>query len=58
MRTLRVFESISIDGYFTDASADIGWAHRGARDPDFDAFVAGNASSGGELLFGRALRAS
>jgi dihydrofolate reductase len=53
MRTLRVFESISIDGYFTDASGDMSWAHRGSDDPEFAAFVAGNASSGGELLFGR-----
>ena len=29
MRKVRVFESISIDGYFTDASGDISWAHAG-----------------------------
>jgi hypothetical protein len=53
MRTVRVFESISIDGFFTDASGDMGWAHRGSDDPEFAAFVSGNASSGGALLFGR-----
>jgi dihydrofolate reductase len=53
MRTLRVFESISIDGYFTDANGDMSWAHRGGDDPEFAAFVSGNAGSGGELLFGR-----
>jgi dihydrofolate reductase len=53
MRTLRVFESISVDGYFTDAGGDMSWAHRGADDPEFAAFVAGNAGSGGDLLFGR-----
>jgi dihydrofolate reductase len=53
MRNLRVFESISIDGYFTDASGDMSWAHRGGDDPQFAEFVAGNAGSGGELLFGR-----
>lgn len=26
MRRLRVFESISIDGYFTDAHGDTSWA--------------------------------
>jgi hypothetical protein len=34
MRKLRVFESISIDGYFADANGDIGWAHAGARTPN------------------------
>jgi dihydrofolate reductase len=53
MRKVRVFESISIDGYFTDSSGDMSWAHRVERDPAFDAWVAANASSGGALLFGR-----
>lgn len=53
MRKLHVFESISIDGYFADASGDIRWAHVGQDDPEFAAFVGGNATSGGELLFGR-----
>lgn len=53
MRRLRVFESISIDGYFTDTSSDIGWAHAGREDAEFADWVSGNATSGGELLFGR-----
>ncbi|MCA9619862.1 MAG: dihydrofolate reductase [Myxococcales bacterium] len=53
MRTLRVFESISIDGYFTDASGDMSWAHAAPDDPEFAAWVAGNAGSGSDLLFGR-----
>jgi len=53
MRRLRVFESISIDGYFCDAAGNIQWAHGSTRDPEFDAWVGGNASGGGELLFGR-----
>jgi dihydrofolate reductase len=53
MKTLRVFESISIDGYFTDAHDGISWAHHGRDDAEFSAWVAGNASGGGELLFGR-----
>ena len=50
---MRVFESISIDGYFTDANGDMSWAHRGSDDPEFAGFIAGNAGSGGDLLFGR-----
>src|SRR5262249_8334684 len=53
MRTLRVFESIAVDGYFTDAGGDLTWAHAGREDAEFAAWVGGNASSGGELLFGR-----
>ena len=51
MGKLVVFGSISLDGYFTDADGDMGWAHR--SDPEWDAFVAGNAGQGGTLLFGR-----
>jgi dihydrofolate reductase len=51
MRKLRVFESVSLDGYFTDASGDMSWAH--SNDPEFGAFISQNAGSGGELLFGR-----
>jgi dihydrofolate reductase len=48
-----VFESISVDGCFTDAGGDMSWAHAGREDAEFAGWVSGNASSGGELLFGR-----
>jgi dihydrofolate reductase len=51
MRRLTVFNSVSLDGYFVDISGDMSWAHN--RAADFDEFVKGNASGGGELLFGR-----
>jgi dihydrofolate reductase len=53
MRKLHVFESISIDGYFADTNGDMSWAHAGREDPEFTEWVGGNASGGGELLFGR-----
>jgi dihydrofolate reductase len=53
MKKLRVFESISVDGYFSDAKGEMSWAHGGRDDPEFTAWVSGNASGGGELLFGR-----
>lgn len=53
MRKLRVFESISIDGYFTDPHGEIGWAHADRGDGEFAEWVSGNASKGGALLFGR-----
>lgn len=54
MRVLRVFESISIDGYFCDEQGDLSWAHAASQgDADFAAWVSKNASSGGELLLGR-----
>jgi dihydrofolate reductase len=51
MRTLSVFEMVSLDGYFTDANSDMSWAHK--NDPEWNQFVAGNAQGEGELLFGR-----
>jgi dihydrofolate reductase len=51
MRKLLVFNSVTVDGYFTDMKGDMSWAHQ--QDPEWNEFVAGNAKSGGELLFGR-----
>ena len=54
MRRLMVFESISADGYFADSNSGLGWAHRQSSDnADFNSWVNSNASSGGQLLFGR-----
>jgi dihydrofolate reductase len=51
MRKLLVFNSVTVDGYFTDMKGDMSWAHQ--QDPEWNDFVAGNSKSGGELLFGR-----
>ena len=51
MPKLVVYNSMSLDGYFTDANGDMSWAHK--RDPEWQAFVAENARGGGQLLFGR-----
>jgi len=53
MRKLVVFNSTSLDGYFTDANGDMSFAHSKQGDAEWDGFVAGNASGGGVLLFGR-----
>jgi dihydrofolate reductase len=53
VRRLIVFNSVSLDGYFVDQDGDLSWAHVRDRDGDFNEFVQGNASGGGELLFGR-----
>jgi dihydrofolate reductase len=52
MRRLRVFNNISLDGYFTDSNSDMSWAHQNADD-EWNKFTAENASGGGVLLFGR-----
>ena len=51
MRKLLVFNSVTIDGYFTDKNGDMSWAHK--QDSEWNDFVANNAKSGGELVFGR-----
>lgn len=53
MTRLIVFNSVSADGYFTDANGDMRWAYNEKKDPEWDAFVESNASGGGTLLFGR-----
>src|SRR5437868_1673294 len=54
MRKLRVFESISVDGYFTDARGDMGFAHAGRQDPEFAAWASKNASGGVAAQLGEA----
>jgi dihydrofolate reductase len=51
MRRLIVFNSVSLDGYFTDAKNDMSWAHK--NDPEWNEFAAENAGGGGTLLLGR-----
>lgn len=53
MPKLIVFNHVTLDGYFVSANGDFSWAQHGNDDPKYSAFVAENASSGGQLLFGR-----
>jgi dihydrofolate reductase len=53
MRKLIVFNHIALDGYFVGANSDFSWAQEGNDDAEYSAFVAENASGGGQLLFGR-----
>ena len=52
MSRLVVFNSISVDGYFTGENGDLSWAHA-ADEPEWNKFVADNAQSEGMMLFGR-----
>jgi dihydrofolate reductase len=51
MRRLTVFNSVSADGYFTDANGDMSWAKQ--DDPEFNDFTSSNTKGNGTLLFGR-----
>ena len=51
MSKLIVFNSVSVDGYFTDTKGDMSWAHQ--NDPEWQEFTNQNASGDGVLLFGR-----
>jgi dihydrofolate reductase len=53
MRTLTVSNHVTPDGYFVDANGDMSWAYAAPLDAEWNAFVAENASGGGQLLFGR-----
>jgi dihydrofolate reductase len=47
------FEMVTLDGCYASTDGDFEWTHRRERDAEWDAFVQGNAASGGELVFGR-----
>jgi dihydrofolate reductase len=51
MPRVVVFNSVSVDGYFTTPDGDVTWAHK--NDPEWNAFVGENAGGAGRLLFGR-----
>lgn len=53
MRRLAVFDNVTLDGFFTGPGGDFRWAHAGSDDAEYQAFVSGNASGGGTLVFGR-----
>ena len=53
MPKLIAFSEVTLDGYFAGMNGDIGWAHQVKPDAEWDAFVAGNAQGGGQLLLGR-----
>jgi len=51
MRSLVVFNQVSLDGYIADAKGDMSWAHK--QDDEWNTFVAGNAKGDAVLVFGR-----
>jgi dihydrofolate reductase len=51
MRKLLVFNNVTLDGFIADANSDMSWAH--SQDPEWQAFVAGNAKGESQMLFGR-----
>lgn len=53
MPRLSVFNQVTLDGYFCGKNGDFNWAHAGGEDPEWKAFVEGNAAGGAVLLFGR-----
>jgi len=53
VRKVSVFNSVSLDGYYTDVNNDYTWAHKGADDPELMEFTKGNAQGANALVFGR-----
>jgi dihydrofolate reductase len=54
MPKLIVFNSVSLDGYFSGPNGDLSWAHASeSQDAEWTSFVAGNAKGEGLLVFGR-----
>jgi dihydrofolate reductase len=51
MRSVSVFNNISLDGFIADAHSDMSWAHQ--QDPEWAAFASENAGGEAAFLFGR-----
>jgi hypothetical protein len=51
MPRLVMFNSISLDSYFTSSTNDMSWAHR--YDPEWTTFISSNASGEAVMAFGR-----
>ncbi|HEX2855541.1 MAG TPA: dihydrofolate reductase family protein [Opitutaceae bacterium] len=51
MRKLVVFNTVTVDGYFTGANGDMSWAHK--NDPEWQEFTSGNARGESVMVFGR-----
>ena len=52
MPKLKVFNHVTLDGYFCDKNGDMSWAHA-RQDAEWADFASSNARGGGKLLFGR-----
>jgi dihydrofolate reductase len=53
MPKLTVFSHVSLDGYFVDRNGQMNWAQADQQYAEWNAFVSGNASGDGTLVFGR-----
>src|ERR1700757_2667582 len=53
MRRLIVFNNVTVAVDFADKNDDLRGTLRQTEDPKFNAFIADNAGSDGQLLFGR-----
>ena len=53
MRRLKVFNNVTLDGYFADSSGNMSFAHKARESKEWEEFTDRNALSGGVLLFGR-----
>ena len=52
MRKVGVLNSVSLDGYFTDADNDYSWTHEGADDPEMRELTKNNAKGQNALVCG------
>jgi dihydrofolate reductase len=53
MSRVVVFNSVTLDGYFTGINGDISWAKENSQDAEWSEFVADNSSGEAVFVFGR-----
>jgi len=53
MRRLKVFNSVTLDGYFSDSNGEMTFTHKARESTEWREFTDRSAMNGGVLLFGR-----
>lgn len=53
MKTISVFNHVSVDGFFAGPNGESDWFHETAKDDEYDAYIHQQSTGGSTLLFGR-----
>lgn len=53
MARVKIFESVTANGFFSDPAGGLDWAYAHSGDPAFQRYVGENAAGDATLLFGR-----
>lgn len=53
MKTISVFNHVSLDGYFAGPNGESDWFHETGKDDEYETYIHQQSTAGNTLLFGR-----